>query len=248
MKQTYLFANWKMYLDYQESIQLVKKLNELEFNQEKIKMVVCPGDLAIKDISEQLSDKINLGAQSGYWVDKGGYTGEISMQMYRDIGCKYVLIGHSERRHQFNESDEDVRKKMEAALATGLTPILCVGETLAQREKGLTVEIVNIQLKKALQKLPIEPDRELIIAYEPVWAIGTGHSCTVRDAEVEHKKIDAIVRAVVKNDPVILYGGSVRSENVLDYISSPEINGVLVGGASTKIDSWKEIVNKCQKG
>lgn len=247
MKKKYLFANWKMYLDYDESNILANALaNEAKNFAGDVLMAVFPGALSLYSAGQVLNDVgIGVGAQNVYWVDKGGYTGEISAAMFRAAGCKYALVGHSERRHVFHESNHDVRQKIEAVLAAGLVPVLCVGETLNERQEGKTDEVVEVQLRAALHDLVWPENRELIIAYEPVWAIGTGEACSAAEAERMHGLIgkwagDLLPAAA----PVILYGGSVRPDNVSEYLSSPHIDGVLVGGASAKLDSWMEIINK----
>ena len=241
----YLFANWKMYLDYDESINLAKELVKLkkEVNS-NVEMTVFPSSLAFKGVKEILEkSEIKLGAQNVYWVDKGGYTGEVSVGMYKDLGAEFVLVGHSERRHVFNESNHDTRQKMEAVLQAGLTPLLCVGETLVEREKGQAEEVVEAQLRSALDGLNYANGTTLFIAYEPVWAIGTGESCDAAEAEKMHSFVSQVVQGLVSDHPpVILYGGSVRETNVMEYLKYPLIHGVLVGGAATKIDSWTEIV------
>ena len=240
MKKIYLFANWKMYLGYRESqklaMDLSKKIKTLPKN---IEMVVFPSGLSIDKVKNTLP---KVGAQNVYWVDKGGYTGEISAKMYKDMGAKYALVGHSERRHQFNESNEDVNKKMEAVLSVSMTPVLCVGETAVERKKGLTDNVVGLQIKKAYENISWN-GKKMIIAYEPVWAIGSGHACSAVEAEKEHMKIRELVNKLFKIDPVILYGGSVRPENAHEYLSSHQIDGVLVGGASTILKSWVGIIN-----
>lgn len=241
----YLFANWKMYLDYNESNIFANALaNEVKEFSENVKMTIFPSALSLYPVSQVLRDvNIGVGPQNVYWVDKGGYTGEVSATMYKDVGCDYALVGHSERRHQFGETNHDVRAKMEAVLSVGLTPVLCVGETSAEREAGKTEEIVEIQLRAALEKLEIPTDIELIIAYEPVWAIGTGVACDPIEAERMHEVIKKIVDALIPGkEAVILYGGSVKPENVSEYLKQGNVNGVLVGGASAKLESWLGIV------
>jgi len=248
-KTIYLFANWKMYLDYDESNILANALaNEAKNFCPDVKVAIFPSALSLYPIRQTLNDvNIGVGAQNIYWVEKGGYTGEISAKMFKDSGCQYALVGHSERRHQFGESNNDVRKKIEAILSVGLTPVLCVGETQKQRENKKTEEVIKKQLFKALNNLTWPKKRELIIAYEPVWAIGTGLSCGLVDVEREHAFIQkTVVSLLGKIEPVILYGGSVRPENVAEFVSDPYVSGVLVGGASAKLESWLEIVkNAC---
>lgn len=240
-----MFANWKMYLDYDESNILANALiPEYEKVKDKIKMAVFPSALSFYPVTQVLKDvAIGVGAQNAHWLDKGGYTGEISALMYKNAGCEYALVGHSERRHIFYESNHDTQQKMEAVIASGLTPVLCVGETLQEKRDNKTNEVIEIQLRAALESFDWPADRELIIAYEPVWAIGTGESCDPETAEEEQEKIYNWARSLVPGvSPVLLYGGSVRPNNVADYLSKEHINGVLVGGASTTLKSWLEII------
>jgi len=250
--QYYLFANWKMYLDYNESNILANALAEVTKKvSENIKTVIFPSALSLYPVAQVLHDVgVAVGPQDVYWTDKGGYTGEISAMMYKEVGCEYALVGHSERRHQFHESNHDVRAKIEAILAVGLNPVLCVGETAAEREAGKTEEVIEIQLRAALEKLDVSANMELIIAYEPVWAIskgiGTnevGAHCDEAEAERIHKLITKMVSGLLpKTTPVILFGGSVRKETVAGYLRQPHVQGVLVGAASTRLDSWLEII------
>ncbi len=251
MKTTYLFANWKMYLDFDESNILANALaNEAKNMPANVKMAIFPSALSWYSVGQVLRDvKIGVGAQNIYWVDKGGYTGEVSAQMYKNVGCQYALIGHSERRHQFGETNHEVRQKLETALTVGLVPVLCVGENEQERNNGRTEEVVEIQLRSALSDLAMIFGRELFIAYEPVWAIsksGVGVSCDSKEAERMHKIIREITSNLLKEVNLkVLYGGSARSTNIGDFIKSPEIDGVLVGAASTKLDSWLEMIKKC---
>lgn len=243
--KTYLFANWKMYLDFNESNNLATALAaEAGKFSENIKMAVFPSALSFFTANQILDDVgIETGAQNAHWVGKGGYTGEISMEMYKNAGAKYALIGHSERRHLFHENNHDVRQKMEAALNAGLTPVLCVGETEKERQDNKTEEVVEIQLRAALDGLKLPEGRELIVAYEPVWAIGTGNNCDPIEAERIQGKIAGWINGLISDTiPVLLYGGSVKGENVAEYLKQPHINGVLVGGSSAKFDSWMEII------
>src|SRR3989344_6594999 len=175
----YLFANWKMYLDYDESVALAKEFTKLKKALNgSIEMAVFPSALAFKGVGEALEkSEVKLGAQNVYWVDKGGYTGEVSPGMFKALGARFALVGHSERRHVFNETNHETRQKMEAVIQAGLTPLLCVGETLGEREKGQAEEVVEAQLRSGLDGLTYSNGFTLFIAYEPVWAIGTGESC-----------------------------------------------------------------------
>lgn len=250
-KKYYLFANWKMYLDFDESNILA---NALALSAAKIPdsahIAVFPGALALYSAGQVLRDvHIAVGAQNFYWVEKGGYTGEISAAMYKATGCEFALVGHSERRHVFGETNHDVRQKTEAALAAGLTPVVCVGETGAERAAGKTEEVLEVQLRAVFDDgLKWPSDRELIIAYEPVWAIGTGKNCQSDEANRIHGLIKKWLKGwVPKVAPKVLYGGSVRADDVAGYLKTEDIDGVLVGAASTKLDSWIDIMDAVSK-
>jgi len=245
MKKIYLFANWKMYLNDKESEKLASQLSKKKIPK-NIEMIVFPSALSFDVVKKKLK---SVGAQNTYWLEKGGYTGEVSAKMYKDAGCKYCLVGHSERRHQFSESDEDVNKKIDAILNADMTPVLCVGETAIQRKKGLTDEVVSMQIKKAYKGIQWNK-KKVLIAYEPVWAISankSGKFCSVFEAEKEHSKIRKLVKKILKIEPIVLFGGSVNADIVQGYMSSSQIDGVLVGGASVKLKSWSDIINKVQE-
>lgn len=240
----YLFANWKMYLDFNESLALAQNYAENFFDlPEDVVMTVFPSSLSLAAVGETLLQVgLNYGPQNVYWVEKGGYTGEISAGMYKAVGCEYALVGHSERRHLFGETNEDVKNKITAAVASGLAPVLCVGETKEQREKEEQDFVIKEQLAVALKDQNFSSSG-LIVAYEPVWAIGTGENCSAVSAEHMAEKIKQWTKELVPNLEVpVLYGGSVRSENVAEYLKQTNISGVLVGGASTKFTDWQGIV------
>lgn len=244
----YLFANWKMYLDYDESIKMaVSLVQEAPSFSDKIKMALFPSALSLVEVSKVMQgSSLGVGGQNVYWVEKGGYTGEVSASMIKAVGAGYCLIGHSERRHLFDETLHQTRQKMEAVLAVGLTPVLCVGEKTEDKEAGKTLNTVEEQLRAALDGLVWPAGRELIVAYEPVWAIGTGLACDPMEAEKVHEYINGLLESLISGTiPVLLYGGSVRPNNVVEYLKQPHIHGVLVGGASAKVDSWMEIVKVC---
>ncbi len=246
-KSIYLFANWKMYLDYDESNILANSFADtFDKSQEKIKIGVFPSALSLYTVGQVLHDVgIGIGSQNAYWIDKGGYTGEHSMQMFKLAGCDYALIGHSERRHIFHESNHDVRQKIEAALVAGLIPVVCVGETLDERKANKAEEVVEVQLRAAFNDLSISEGATIFIAYEPVWAIGTGEACNAVDAEKMHIRVMDIATTLLSGINIkILYGGSVKGDNVSDYFKNKNTDGVLVGNASTKLDSFKDIYDK----
>lgn len=234
-----------MYLDYDESNILANALcGQAKKFKDQVTMAIFPNALSFYPAARVLNDAgLSAGAQNVYWVDKGGYTGEISAQMYRAAGATYALVGHSERRHLFKETNHEVREKMEAILSADLIPVLCVGETAKERQDDETEKAVEIQLRAALEDLKWPAKRELIIAYEPVWAIGTGTACDPNEAEKTHRFIYKSALELLKMEPAVLYGGSVRPGNVADYLQRPHIRGVLVGGASAKLESWLDIVN-----
>ena len=232
-----------MYLNFNESIALAQEFNEVfsKISDDKI-MAVFPSALALKEVEKVLSPNIAVGPQNFYWVEKGGYTGEVSAQMYKECGCNYALIGHSERRHIFKETDEDVNNKLKVALECGLIPVLCVGENKTERDAELQDIIVKKQLELALQN-QVFNDKDFFVAYEPVWAIGTGENCSAVSAEHMAEKIKIWTKEFAPNLEVkVLYGGSVRAQNILEYLKEKNIDGVLVGGASTKLEDWKNIV------
>lgn len=244
-KKTYLFANWKMYLDYDKSNILANAIADKKKNiSSNVKMAIFPSALSLYPVGQVLRDAgISVGAQNTYWLDKGGYTGEVSAVMYKEAGCEYALVGHSERRYLFHETNHEVRQKVEAALAAGLTPVICVGETEQERKDGKTEEATEIQIRAAFHNIVWPKDRELVVAYEPVWAIGTGQSCEPREAGRMHELIKKQVVALTGITPVILYGGSVNAKNIAEYLKISNINGVLVGSASANYESWMKIIS-----
>ena len=208
IKKLYFFANWKMYLDFDESNILANALAQ-EFNKKErnYEMVIFPSTLALQPVTQVLNDVgISTGIQNGYWLSKGGYTGEVSFDMAQNVGCRYALVGHSERRHQFGETNKDVRKKMENILTTKLIPVLCVGETQQEREESKTLEVIESQLRAAYDGLLWDKTKPLFIAYEPVWAIGTGNACEPLDAQIQHERIKKIIKELFPEiEPIILY-------------------------------------------
>jgi triosephosphate isomerase len=212
-------------------------------------MVLFPSALAFQKVEEIVQKTaIDVGAQNIHWIDQGGYTGDISADMYRKAGALYTLIGHSERRHLAHETNHDVRAKIEAALRVGLIPVLCVGEKTEERERGEAVEVVEAQLRAAYEGLAWPSAVPVIIAYEPVWAIGTGLACDASEAERMHGIIFAFTQALLPGTEIaVVYGGSVRPENVESYFREEHVAGVLVGGASVKADSWGAIVGAVRK-
>jgi len=244
-KKVYLFANWKMYLDFDESNLLANAIaNIADTFSKKIEMAIFPSALSFYNVAQVLDDvKIKIGAQNVNPEDKGGFTGEVSAFMYKEAGAKYALVGHSERRHLYHETDHDVRVKMESVLENGLVPVLCVGETEKERKNNKQKEVIEVQLRSALQNLKLKKNKKIIIAYEPVWAIGTGKHCDFLEANEMCVMVSKMAKILVKDAEVItLYGGSVKEGDVGQFLKEASIDGVLVGGASTNLDSWKKIV------
>jgi triosephosphate isomerase len=246
MRIPFIAGNWKMNTTVAEAEKLVFEMLDKMDRIEGVEKVVCPPFVSLVAISMMLEgSSIKLGAQNMYFETKGAYTGEISPLMLREL-CEFVILGHSERRWYFGETDEIVNKKVKAALANRLKPILCVGERLAENEAGKTEEVVNRQVTEALNGM--EPVRDLVIAYEPVWAIGTGKAASGKQATATIQFIrDVVAKLWNKNiaqDLRILYGGSVTSANIAEFISHPEIDGALVGGASLKAEEFVSIVEQ----
>lgn len=244
MSRKYFFANWKMYLNQSESVELAEAMVAEKFDMSKIAMTVFPSALALSQVREIFEGSgLGIGAQNVHWIDKGGYTGEISAAMFKEAGASYALVGHSERRYLGHETNTEVRHKIEAILAEGMTPVVCIGETQAEHRDGAVHQAVEAQLRAAFEGLAWPEGRELIVAYEPVWAVGTGTPCPPEQVQATHELVKRLLNGLITTvEPVLLYGGSVRVENVAHYLSSPLIKGVLVSGASVKVETWRDIV------
>ena len=247
MRKKVIAGNWKMNMLPNETINFIEGLSQ-EIKDVKNEIILCVPytDLFYALLTAQ-NTNIKIGAQNMHWKEKGAYTGEISGQMLKSIGVEYVIIGHSERRQYFAETDETVNLKVKSALENNLKPIICVGETLEQREHGETEKIIESQIKLALKDLTKEQIRAIIIAYEPVWAIGTGKTATKEDANNTimeiRKKIAEIYGQNKANGVIIQYGGSVKSSNAKELFEMSDIDGGLVGGASLKSEEFAKIVN-----
>ncbi|MCM8759222.1 MAG: triose-phosphate isomerase [Candidatus Omnitrophica bacterium] len=238
-------GNWKMYKTPSEAEDFARELREIpKFNDRDI--LVCPPFTAIAKVRKVLDQTgIFVGAQNVYPAEEGAFTGEISPKMIKEAGAQYVICGHSERRQIFNEDDEFISKKVKIVLQYGMIPILCVGETLMQNEAGETFNVVEAQLKTGLKKVSDNEIKNVVIAYEPVWAIGTGKNATPQQAQTVHSFIRKILKEMfgdIASSIRILYGGSVKPENIDQLMAEQDINGVLVGGASLKIDSFSRII------
>ena len=247
MRKKVIAGNWKMNMLPGEAIEFITELTPL-VKDSKNEVILCVPytDLFYALLTAQ-GTNIKIGAQNMHFEEKGAYTGEVSGKMLKSINVEYVIIGHSERRQYFNETDETVNKKIKAAFANGLKPIVCVGETLEQREAGKTVEIITKQTELALEGLTNEQVKNTIIAYEPIWAIGTGKTATSEDANKSIKeirnKIADIYGKDVAEEVIIQYGGSVKSTNAKELFEMSDIDGGLVGGASLKAEEFSKIVN-----
>ncbi|MBU2251527.1 MAG: triose-phosphate isomerase, partial [Candidatus Omnitrophica bacterium] len=230
-----------------EALELVNNLKRELVDQDTVDVVICPPYTALSEVSDILNgSNIGLGAQDLHWEEQGAFTGEISAAMLKDAGATFVIIGHSERRKYFFETDQSVNKKIIAAQSKNLTPIVCVGETLEEREENRTTQVVEKQLKQGLKNLNPESIEKLVIAYEPVWAIGTGRTATPGQAEEVHEFIRNWIKAEYSEELSsglrILYGGSVKPSNIKELIGQPDIDGALVGGASLEKDSFAGII------
>jgi len=231
-------GNWKMNKGPAESRSLVQELLSLIGEVRDREIILIPPFTSLATVAEIIrNSKVKLGAQNMYWEKSGAYTGEISGLFLRSLGCEYVVIGHSERRHVMGETDEMLNKKLKTALEIGLVSIFCVGETEHEREEGRTREVISRQLELGLKNIENEVHK-LVFAYEPVWAIGTGKTATPQQAAEVHQ----FIRAQLKKKSSILYGGSVKPDNVDALMAEEEIEGVLVGGASLKPDSFARII------
>ncbi len=247
MRTPIIAGNWKMNKSVAEAVELVRALRESTAAIEQVEMVVCPPFVCLTAVKDALAgSKIGLGAQNVYWEEKGAFTGEISPLMLKDL-VTYVIIGHSERRQYFGETDATVNRRVKAALAHGLTPIMCVGETLAQREAGETSAVVTTQVMNGLAGLSAAEVESIVIAYEPVWAIGTGRASTGEDANVAvaqniRTPLSKLFGAAVAQGVRVQYGGSVTAANAAEFMGMPEIDGALVGGASLKVADFTGII------
>jgi len=247
VRTKFVCGNWKMHKTVGESLALVQELAAgLDEAAGKVQVAVAPPFTALHAVAQMArGGPLELSAQDVHWEKQGAFTGEISVAMLAEVGCGHCIVGHSERRQLFGETDEAVRKKAAALLAGGIAPIVCVGETLSEREAGRTLEVVDRQVRQGLAGLSGEQLGRITIAYEPVWAIGTGRTATTAQAQEVHAAIRAILRELagsVADQMRIQYGGSVKPENARDLLSEPDVDGALVGGASLKAPDFLAIV------
>lgn len=240
-------GNWKLNKTVKESTALVRDLKGRLAGARNAEVAVAPVFTSLASVKEALAgSNIALSGQNVHFEDQGAYTGEVSAPLLLDVGCTYCIVGHSERRHVFGDTDENVNKRVHALLNHGLTPILCVGEQLEEREAGKTLEVVLGQLNQGLAEYPAAKAKEVVIAYEPVWAIGTGRTASPSDAQEVHAAIRARLGEIFDADTAgairILYGGSVKASNAVDLLGQTDIDGALVGGASLTADAFVPIV------
>lgn len=252
MRKNIVAGNWKMHMNLSETIQLIseikKKVEDLDTN---CGVIICPPFTSLDAAAAMIKDsRIKLGAQNMHYENKGAFTGEVSADMLMSVGCEFVILGHSERRTIFKESDELINKKIHAAISAGLTPIFCIGETLDEREKGITFDVVKRQMNIGLENVSSENAERMIIAYEPVWAIGTGKTASPQQAEEVHAYLRNLLTEIydsnTANEITIQYGGSVKPDNANELFSQPNIDGGLIGGACLKADSFVDIISAAE--
>src|SRR3954447_14715000 len=245
MRTPLIAANWKMYKTVHEAVAFVKEIRPMVKDVHDVEIVIAPPLTSVRPVVEAAhASNIGVAAQDVYWEREGAFTGEVSAAMIKEAGAEYVIIGHSERRRLFAETDAIVNRKTAAALTAGLTPIVCVGETLEERERNETLAILDRQIKDGLDQVTGEQLAELVVAYEPVWAIGTGKTATAAQAGEAHAHIRTRLRqwfgAEAADQCRVLYGGSVKPDNIRQLIAEPDVDGALVGGASLDLKSFSE--------
>lgn len=247
MRTPIIVGNWKLNKTIGEAVALVTSLKSLVADVTNVEIVVAPVFTGISAVADALADgEIRLAAQNVFWEDSGAFTGEVSPAMLKDVGCDYVIIGHSERRQYFGETNESVNRKAKAAHAHGLIPIVCVGESLEERESGKTGAVVEDHILNGIDGLSADQIAATVIAYEPVWAIGTGHNATPDQAQAVHALIRSLLSEIYSADVAskvrIQYGGSVKPDNATALIAQPDVDGALVGTASWEAKSFAQIV------
>jgi triosephosphate isomerase len=251
MRRIIIAGNWKMNKNIGESIDLANSIKRSVYDVEEVEVVVCPPYTSLSDVKEVLMEtNVKLGAQDCYWEKEGAFTGEISTPMLKDVGCEYVIIGHSERRQFFGETNETVNKKVKAVLKEGLKPIVCVGEKLEERKAQKTFDVIKDHVTNSLAGLSKEYILKTVVAYEPVWAIGTGVNATKEQAQEVHQYIRKVLKNMFSDEVSkavrIQYGGSVKPDNIKELISQEDVDGALVGGASLKSDLFVQIIKNCK--
>jgi triosephosphate isomerase len=249
MRIPFIAGNWKMFKTVHETVVFVKELRSTLKDTSGVEIVLAPPFTAIHAAAEAARNTtIGVAAQDLYWEKEGAFTGEVAAGMIKEAGAEYVIIGHSERRRLFGETDAMVNRKVNAAIAADLTPIVCIGETLEEREANATLDVLDRQLKDGLDRLTSGQISELVIAYEPVWAIGTGRNATAAQAGEAHAHIRKRLRQWFGGDAAdhchVIYGGSVKPDNIKELVAEPDVDGALVGGASLDVKSFAEIVTR----
>lgn len=246
MRKPIIAGNWKMHKTIKRALEFVNEVKD-KVNSDKVEAVICAPFTLLKDLKEATKGtNIKIGAQNMHFEEKGAFTGEVSPLMLKEIDMDYVVIGHSERRQYFNETDETVNKKVLKALEVGIDPILCVGETLEQREAGKTKDVCKVQVEKALENVLKDDLAKVVVAYEPIWAIGTGKTATAEDANDVISYIREVIKGLygeLANEVRIQYGGSVKPSNVAEIMGQSDIDGALVGGASLASNDYLDLVN-----
>ncbi|HIH2865594.1 TPA: triose-phosphate isomerase [Clostridioides difficile] len=246
MRKPIIAGNWKMHKTIKEALEFVNEVKD-KVNSDKVEAVICAPFTLLKDLKEATKGtNIKIGAQNMHFEEKGAFTGEVSPLMLKEIDMDYVVIGHSERRQYFNETDETVNKKVLKALEVGIDPILCVGETLEQREAGKTKDVCKVQVEKALENVLKDDLAKVVVAYEPIWSIGTGKTATAEDANDVISYIREVIKGLygeLANEVRIQYGGSVKPSNVAEIMGQSDIDGALVGGASLASNDYLDLVN-----
>ena len=252
MRKIIIAGNWKMNKNTSESIDLANSVKRAVYDIGEVEIVLCPPFTSLSDVKEIIMDtNVKLAGQDVYWEKEGAFTGEISCGMLKHIGCEYCIVGHSERRQFFGETNQTVNKKAKALLAEGLKPIVCVGEKLEDRKKNKTFDVIKDHVENSLAGISKEDILNVVVAYEPVWSIGTGVNATKEQAQEVHKYIRGLLAKMYDDQAArsirIQYGGSVKPENIKELISEEDVDGALVGGASLKADSFVGIIKNCLK-
>jgi triosephosphate isomerase (TIM) len=252
MRTPFIAANWKMFKTVHESVAFVKEFRSLVKDIDDVEIVVAPPFTALHAVAEAARNSpVGVAGQNLHWEKEGAYTGEISALMLREAGAEYVIIGHSERRRLFGETDQTVNRKLVAALGAKLTPIVCIGETLEEREANQTLSVLDRQIKDGLDALTGDQVGALVMAYEPVWAIGTGRNATPAQADEAHAHIRGRLRqwfgASAAEHCHVIYGGSVKPDNTHELVTLPDVDGALVGGASLEVRAFFEIVARSRR-
>jgi len=247
-RRPFIAGNWKMFKTWQESKDTAARLAELVAGTTDRDIMIAPQFTALVPVCQALAGtNIDVGAQNIFWETEGAYTGEISPPMIAGTGCRYVIIGHSERRQYFGETDDTVNKRIRAARSSALTPVMCIGETEEEREAKKTLSVLDKQIKNGLQGFDLDDIRDLVIAYEPVWAIGTGKTASSEQAQEVHAYVRSVINTLYGESLAaalrILYGGSVKPKNIAELMGMDDIDGALVGGASLDADSFAQIAN-----